>query len=86
VELNTAHSKLAEVEYREQTLTSKNEGLKKDLEGARAACDVAVKDKELMQQAEQAKLQRLEDSMRKRLTELRRDTEASVATLGRRSA
>jgi hypothetical protein len=38
-----------------------------------------------VQQAEQAKLQRFQDSIRKRLTELRRDTEASVATLGRRS-
>jgi hypothetical protein len=38
-------------------LTSKNEGLKRDLEGAHTARDVTVKDKELMQQAEQAKLQ-----------------------------
>jgi hypothetical protein len=29
-ELDTARSKLAEVEHREQTLTSKNEGLKRD--------------------------------------------------------
>jgi hypothetical protein len=80
-ELDTAHSKLAEVEHREQTLTSKNEGLKRDLEGARTARDVAVKDKELVQHAEQAKLQRFQDSIRRRLAELRHDTEASVATL-----
>jgi hypothetical protein len=80
-ELDTARSKLAEVEHREQTLTSKNEGLKRDLEGARTARDVAVKDKELVQHAEQAKLQRFQDSIRRRLAKLRHDTEASVATL-----
>jgi hypothetical protein len=56
-ELDTAHSKLAEVEHHERTLTSENEGLKKDLEGAHAARNVVVKDKELMRQAKQTKLQ-----------------------------
>jgi hypothetical protein len=54
----------------ERTLTSKNEGLKRDLEGARTARDVAVKDKELVQQAKQAKLQQFQDSIRKSLVEL----------------
>jgi hypothetical protein len=53
----TACSKLAEVEHREWSLTSENEGLKKDLEGAHTARDVAVKNKEMMQQAKKAKLQ-----------------------------
>jgi regulator of replication initiation timing len=57
VELDAARSKLAEVEHREQTLTSENEGLNKDLDGAHAARKAAVKDKELVQQAEPAKLQ-----------------------------
>jgi hypothetical protein len=82
--LDTAHAKLAEVEHREWTLTSEK-GLKRDLEGVCIAHDVAVKDKELVQQAEQAKLQWFQDFIHKRLIELRRDTEASVAMLGRRS-
>jgi hypothetical protein len=36
-----------------------------------------------VQQAEQSKLQRLQDSIRKRLMELQRDMEASVSALGR---
>jgi hypothetical protein len=61
-------------------------GLKKDLEGARTARDVAVKDKELVQQAEQAKLQQFQDSICKKLAKLPHETEATVATLGGRSA
>jgi hypothetical protein len=67
-------------------LTSENEGLKRDLEGARTARDVTVKDKELMQQAEQAKLQWFQDFIHRKLVVLRCDTKASVATLGRWSA
>jgi hypothetical protein len=37
VELDTARSKLAEVERRERTLTSENDILKRDLEGAHTA-------------------------------------------------
>jgi hypothetical protein len=74
-----------EVEQCEQTLTSENDGLKRDLEGVCTAHDVVVKNKELVQQAEQAKLQQFQDSFHKRLAELRRDTEASVAMLGGRS-
>jgi cell division protein FtsB len=55
-ELEAAHSKLAEVERREQTLTSKNEGLKKDLEDARSAHKAVVRDKELVRQTEHLKL------------------------------
>jgi hypothetical protein len=36
-ELEAARTKLAEVEHRERTLTSENEGLKRDLEGAHSA-------------------------------------------------
>jgi hypothetical protein len=45
-----------------------------------------MKDKDLVQQAEQSKLQRLHDSIHKRLVELHRDMEASVSALGGRSA
>jgi hypothetical protein len=54
------------------------------LESARSAHEAAVKDKELVQQAEQAKLQWFQDSIHKRLVKLWHDTEASVATLGGR--
>jgi hypothetical protein len=57
VDLDTSRSKLVEVGHREQTLTSENEGLKRDLECARTAHDAAVKDKALVQQAERVKLQ-----------------------------
>lgn len=48
VELDAARSKLVEVEHRKWTLTYENEGLKRDLEGACAARDVMVRDKELV--------------------------------------
>jgi hypothetical protein len=63
-------------------LTSKNEGLKRDLEGALFPHKAAMKEKELVQQAEQVQLQQFKDTIHKRLAELRRDTEASIATLG----
>jgi chromosome segregation ATPase len=81
-ELDTAHSKLAEVEHRERTLTSENEGPQKDLENARTAHDTTVKDKVQLQKAEPTKLQQFQDSVRKKLAKLRRDIEVSVATLG----
>jgi hypothetical protein len=81
-ELEAACTKLAKVEHRECTLTSKNEGLKRDLEGALFPREAAMKKKELVQQAKQVKLQRFQDTIHKRLAELRRDTKASVATLG----
>jgi regulator of replication initiation timing len=83
--LEAARSRLAEVERRERTLTSENEGLKKDLGVARIARDVAVKDKDLVRQAEQAKLQRFQDFVCKKLVELRHNVEASVSALGGRS-
>jgi hypothetical protein len=46
----------------------------------------AAKEKELVQQAEQVMLQQFQDTICKRLAELRRNTEASVATLGWQSS
>jgi hypothetical protein len=68
-----------------QILTSENEGLKKDLEDAHSAHEAAVRGKELVWQTEQSKLRRFQDSIRKRLVELQRNTETSVSTLGGRS-
>jgi hypothetical protein len=45
VELDAAHSRLAEVERHERTVASKNEGLKRDLGVACTARDVVVKEK-----------------------------------------
>jgi hypothetical protein len=85
-ELDTARSKLAEVEHHERTLTSENEGLMRDLESARTTHDATVEEKALVQQAEWMKLQCFLDSIHKKLAELWRDTEASIATLGVRRA
>jgi chromosome segregation ATPase len=86
VELDTARSKLEEAERREQVPTSENKGLKRDFENARTTHDAAVKDKAKVLKNEREKLQRFQDSIRKKLAELQRDTESSMATLGGRSA
>jgi hypothetical protein len=85
-ELDAAQSKLAEVEHRERALTSENEDLKKDLESMRNAHDAVVKEKAEVQKTERVKLQRFQDSVHKRLAELRCNIEASVAMLSGRSA
>jgi hypothetical protein len=41
VELDTARSKMVEVEHRERTLTSENDVLKRDLEGAHTARELS---------------------------------------------
>jgi hypothetical protein len=74
--LKLLSSKLAEVERREWTLTSKNEGLKIDLVDACSAHEVVVRE------TEQSKLRHFQVSVRKRLAELLRDTETSVSALG----
>jgi hypothetical protein len=84
--LETARSKLAEVEHRDHAVTPKNEGLKKDLESARTAHDAATRDKADVEKAKCVKLQQFQDSVCKKLADLLCDTEASVATLGGRSA
>jgi hypothetical protein len=80
-----ARSKLVEIQCRGQALTSENEGLKKDLEIACTAHDAVVKDKAEVQKTECAKLERFQNSVHKKLAELRHDTEASIASLEGRS-
>jgi hypothetical protein len=58
--------------------------LKKDFKDMHPTYDVMVKEKAEVKEI--TKLQRFQDSLRKKLAELRRDTEASVATLIGRSA
>jgi hypothetical protein len=85
-ELHAARSKLAKDEHREWALTSKNGDLKKDLESMCTAHDAVVKEKVEVQKTKHTKLQRFQDSVHQWLVELRRNTEASVATLDGSSA
>jgi predicted nuclease with TOPRIM domain len=85
IELDYARSKLAEVEHRERALTSEYEDLEKDFESICTAYDVVVMEKAKVEETERVKLQRFQDSLHKKLAELRHDTEASAATLGGRS-
>jgi hypothetical protein len=81
-ELDAARSKLAEVEGREQALTSAYEEVKKDFNDLSTAHDAVLKEK-----AEtDAKVQRFQDSLRKRLAELQHEMEVWVAALGGRCA
>jgi chromosome segregation ATPase len=81
VERDAARSKLAEVEGREQALTFAYEEVKKDFNDLSSSHDAMLKEK-----AEtDAKMQRFQDSLRRRLAELRRE-EGSMAALGGRSA
>jgi predicted nuclease with TOPRIM domain len=77
---------LPEVEHRERARASEYEDLKKDFEDMRVAYDAMVKEKAEVEEIERTKLQRFQDSLHKKLAELRRDMEASVATLDGRSA
>jgi chromosome segregation ATPase len=86
VELDASRSKLSEVEHRERARASEYEDLKKDFEDMRAAYDAMVKEKAEVEEIEHTKLQWFQDSLREKLPELWHDTEASVATLGGRSA
>jgi chromosome segregation ATPase len=81
-ERDAARSKLAEVEGCEQALTSTYEEVKKDFNDLSPSHDAVLKEK-----AEtDAKMQRFQDSLHRRLAELRREKEGSKAALGGRSA
>jgi chromosome segregation ATPase len=80
-ELDAAQSKLTGVEYHEWALTSKYEDLKEDFESMGTLHNAVVREKAKVEKTVRAKLQRFQDSLRKKLAELRCDTEASVATL-----
>jgi hypothetical protein len=81
VELDAALLKMAKIQRCKMALTSTYGDLKKDFENLRLSHAAAVAEK-----TESAKLQRFRDSLRKRLAELRRDTEASVVALRGRCA
>jgi hypothetical protein len=83
-ELEKANVQLGDVEHCEWALTSIYEDLKKDFGDVRSSHAVVVR--EQVDKTECAKLQRFQDSLRKGLAELQRDTEALVAVLGGRCA
>jgi chromosome segregation ATPase len=66
-ELDSARSKSAEVEHHEWALTSQYEDLKKDFENVHTAYDAVVKEKAKIEENERVKLQRFQDSLRKKL-------------------
>jgi hypothetical protein len=86
VELDAALLKMAKIQRCKMALTSTYGDLKKDFENLRLSHAAAVAEKTEVEKTESAKLQRFRDSLRKRLAELRRDTEASVVALRGRCA
>jgi hypothetical protein len=81
VELNASQSKLSEVEHREHALTFAYEDLKKDFDEVRSSHVAMVKGKADLEKTEGEKVRRFQNSLLKKLAELCRDTEASVAAL-----
>jgi hypothetical protein len=81
-DLDAAHSKLVEVEGRERALTSAYEEVKKDFNDLSSLHNVVLKEKV----ETDVKARQFQDSLRKRLEELQREMEVSVATLGGRCA
>jgi hypothetical protein len=57
VELNIARSRLAEVEHREQALTSNYEDLRKDFDDLRTSHDAVVIEKVDLEKTEREKVQ-----------------------------
>jgi chromosome segregation ATPase len=58
VELNTARSRVAEVEHREHALTSDYEGLRRDFDDLHTSHDIVVKEKADLEKTKREKVQR----------------------------
>jgi hypothetical protein len=63
-------------------LTSDNEGLRRDFDVLCTSHDAVVKEKADLEKTEREKMQQLQNSLRKKLVELRVDMEATVVALG----
>jgi chromosome segregation ATPase len=83
-ELNAAQSRLVEVNRRRHALTSDYEGLRRDFDILRTLHDAVVNEKMDLEKIGCEKVQRLQNSLHKKLAELRVDIEATVAALGER--
>jgi hypothetical protein len=82
--LNTSRSKLSEAEHRERAMTSAYEDLKRDFDEMHSSHAAVVKEKADLEKMEREKACHFQNSLLKKLAELHRDTEASVAALGGR--
>jgi predicted nucleic acid-binding Zn-ribbon protein len=82
VEHAAAHTKVAKVERRERTLSSDYDGLYKDFNDLRTSHAAVVQEKADLEKTEREKAQQFQNLQCKKLAELRRDTEESVAALG----
>jgi hypothetical protein len=82
--LNAARSSLAEVERREQALTSDYEGLCWEFDDLRTSHDAVVKEKADLEKIEREKVQRFWNFLRKKLAELQVNMEATVDALRER--
>jgi hypothetical protein len=82
VEIAVTHTKVAEVECHERTLSKEYDGLHKDFDDLRTSDAVVVQEKADLEKTECEKAQRFWNLLHKKLAELRRDTEVSVAALG----
>jgi hypothetical protein len=82
VELAAAHTKVVEVERRERALTSNYGSLHSDFNDLQSVHAVVVKEKTDLEKMERA--HRFHNLLRKKLAELRRDMEESIAALGGR--
>jgi hypothetical protein len=73
-ELAAADTKVAEVERREQTLSSDYDGLRKDFNDLWTSHAAVVQEKADLEKTERGKEQQFQNLLRKKLAELRRDT------------
>jgi chromosome segregation ATPase len=81
-EVNAARCRLVEVEHRKQALSSDYEGLCRDFDDLSTSHDAVVKEKTDLEKTECEKAQRFQNSLHKKLAELRVNMEATVAVLG----
>jgi seryl-tRNA synthetase len=80
-ELATIHTKVVEVERREQSLTSDYDALHKDFNDLQTSHVAVVKEKADLEKIEREKAQRFRNQLCKKLVGLWRDIEESIATL-----
>jgi hypothetical protein len=81
VELDATDAKAVEVECHEQTLCSDYDVLRKDFSDVRASHDVVVQEKMDLEKTEREKMQQFQNFLCKKMVELQRETEESMAAL-----
>jgi chromosome segregation ATPase len=81
-ELAAAHTKVAEVEHCERALSTDYDGLCKDFNDLWTSHAAVVQEKADLEKTERENVQWFWNLLRKKLAELQRDTEESVAAIG----